>query len=204
MQHNIYGQGGGGKGGGGSSRVAVESPNDLQSKAILRVVELVSEGEIEGLLGGAKSIYLDDTPLQNEDDSYNFEGVNYEERVGTPDQDVISGFPSAETEVSVGTQVVQSTPVVRTVTDSDLDAIRVTMRIPALTYQDPKTGDLRGSEVQYIIEYQPDGGSYITAHSDIVRGKTTTPYERAYRVNLTGSAPMDRDWETRKSPVFGS
>ena len=41
--------GGGGKGGGGSARVAQEAPDSLRSKAYARVVDLVCEGEIEGL-----------------------------------------------------------------------------------------------------------------------------------------------------------
>jgi len=48
------GGGGGGKGGGGggSGRVAQESPDSLRSIAYASVLDLVSEGEIEGLAEG--------------------------------------------------------------------------------------------------------------------------------------------------------
>ena len=82
----IVGSGGGGKGGGGSARVAQEAPDSLRSKAYARVVDLVCEGEIEGLVGGLKSVYLDDTPIQNSDGSYNFTGVTLEARTGTQQQ----------------------------------------------------------------------------------------------------------------------
>ena len=68
------GQKGGGKGGGGGGRTPVEAPNTLQSVAAARVIDVLSEGEIEGLVDAEKSIFLDGTPLQNEDDSFNFEG----------------------------------------------------------------------------------------------------------------------------------
>ena len=62
MSQLIIGAGGGGKGGGGSARVAQEAPDSLRSKAYARVVDLISEGEIEGLVTGLQSVYLDDTP----------------------------------------------------------------------------------------------------------------------------------------------
>jgi predicted phage tail protein len=79
----IIGAGGGGKGGSGSARVAQEAPDSLRSKAYARVVDLVCEGEIEGLAANLQSVYLDDTPIQNPDGSYNFTGVTLETRLGT-------------------------------------------------------------------------------------------------------------------------
>lgn len=186
----------GGKAGGGSARVAKEAPNTLQSKATLKVIEILSAGEIEGPANAswAKSIYFDDTPLQNSDNSYNFPGVAFETRSGLPDQSVINGFPNVSTEVPVGVKVTKVTPIVRTITDADTDAAVVTVRVPALTNQDTTNGDLNGSQVQFKIEYQPNGGSYIQAVSQsqgTIKGKTTSPYQRQYRVNLTGNAPWN-------------
>jgi len=56
MTQLIIGAGGGGKGGGGSARVAQEAPDSLRSKAYARVVDLISEGESEGLVGGLQSV----------------------------------------------------------------------------------------------------------------------------------------------------
>jgi len=98
----IIGSGGGGKSGGGSARVAQEAADSLRSKAYARVVDLVCEGEIEGLVQGLQSVFLDDTPIQNADGSYNFSGVTLESRPGTQQQGYIPGFASVENEVSVG------------------------------------------------------------------------------------------------------
>jgi predicted phage tail protein len=59
--------GGGGKDGGGSGRVAQEDSDNLQSKSYAQVLDLVSEGEIEGLVYGLRSVFLDGTPLMAED-----------------------------------------------------------------------------------------------------------------------------------------
>jgi len=73
----ISGAGGGKGGGGGSPRQAQEAPDSLFSTQYARVQMLVCEGEIEGLVNGLKSVYLDETPVENEDGSINFEGFSF-------------------------------------------------------------------------------------------------------------------------------
>ena len=46
---SIYGAGGGGKGkGGGAFRKSTEAKDNLDSTAYAKIVEIISEGEIEG------------------------------------------------------------------------------------------------------------------------------------------------------------
>jgi predicted phage tail protein len=187
----IVGAGGGGKGGGGSARVAQEAPDSLRSKAYARVVDLVCEGEIEGLVGGLKSVYLDDTPIQNSDGSYNFTGVTLEARTGTQQQSYIPGFSSVENEVSVGVECKYGQPVVRSITDPDVDAVRVKVSIPTLTLQDTTNGDLNGTSVSYAIDVQARGAGYVQVVTDTVSGKTTSRYQRSYYVPLIGTGPWD-------------
>ncbi len=184
---------GGGKGGGGSARVAQEAPDSLRSKAFARVMDLISEGEIEGLADGLKSVYLDDTPIENEDGSYNFTGVTLESRPGTQQQSYVPGFSSVENEIAVGVEVKASNPVVRSVTDPDIDAVRVKVSVPQLTNQDTTNGDLNGSSVNFAIDLQVNGGGFVEVVNDTISGKTTTKYQRGYYVRLTGIGP----WEIR-------
>lgn len=181
-----YGVGGskGGKGGGGATYVPSEQPNTLQSKSLVKVVDLIGEGEVLGLVDGGKSIYFDDTPLQNADGTYNFTGISYEFKTGAAGQTYLSGFPSVESEVAVGAQVKFDTPVTRTVSNPNADALRVTVRLPALTFQDPKNGDLRGSEVKLAIDVRTSTGNFTQVLQDTITGKTTAPYDRAYRIQL--------------------
>ncbi len=188
----IAGSGGGGKSGSGASaRVAQEAPESLRSKAYARVVDLVCEGEIEGLVGGLKSVYLDDTPIQNADGSYNFTGVSLQTRSGTQQQSYIPGFSSVENEVSVGIECKAGQPVVRTITDADVNAVRIKVSIPQLTLQDTTNGDLGGTSVSYAIDVQSKGAGFTQVLVDTVTGKTTSRYQRSYYLALSGSAPWD-------------
>lgn len=182
---------GGGKGGGGSARVAQEAPDSLRSKAYARVVDLVCEGEIEGLAAGLQSVYLDDTPIQNADGSYNFTGVTLEARTGTQQQSYIPGFSSVENEVSVGVECKYGQPVVRSITDPDVDAVRIKVSIPTLTLQDITNGDLNGASVTYAIDLQSRGDGYVQILQDTVSGKTSSRYQRSYYVPLSGTGPWD-------------
>ena len=157
------GGGGGGKGGGGggSGRVAQESPDSLRSIAYASVLDLVSEGEIEGLAEGLKSVYFNETPLQNPNNSFNFTGATVISTTGSQGQSYIEGFPNVENEIGVSTQVEFSTPIVRQISNSEIDAVRVRVSIPVLTQQNTSNGDLNGASVQYAIDVQSDGGGYI-------------------------------------------
>ena len=67
MTQIIGSGGGGGKGDRGGNKTPTTAPDSLESKSYAKVLDLISEGPIEGLKDGHKSIYLDNTPLQNSD-----------------------------------------------------------------------------------------------------------------------------------------
>lgn len=181
---------GGGKGGGGSSG-AVEAPDTLRSKQYARLIDLLGEGEIEGLVDGLKSIYLDGTPLQNADGSFNFQDVVVASRTGTQSQEYIPGFGEVESVVDVSAEVKASASVTRTINDPNLDAIRVTVTVPQMTQQDTTNGNLNGSSASIAIDVQTNGGGFVEVVTDTISGKTTSAYQRSYRVNLPGSGPWD-------------
>lgn len=156
------GGGGGGKGGGGgSSRVAQEAPDSLRSIQYANFIDLVSEGEIEGLVNDLKSVYLDETPIQNDDGSYNFTNVKVIGRTGTQNQTYINGFTAAESEIGVGVEVTNAASVTRTITTPNVDSARVTISIPQLTSQDLSTGDINGTSVEIALDVQTDGGGFV-------------------------------------------
>jgi predicted phage tail protein len=191
MKKLIVGAGGDGKGGGGSAHTPVEDRDSLQSRAFARVIDLISEGEISGLVDGHKSIYLDGTPLQNTDGQNNFSGVKVSTRRGTQNQSYIPEFPAAENEVAVSVVVTKATPITRTFTDETIDAIGVRVSFPQMTEQDDETGDLHGSVVHFRIYLQSNGGGFEEVVDDTVRGKCVSKYERAYRIDLEGDGPWD-------------
>lgn len=191
MNMPIIGAGGGGKGGGNSARVPVEAKDSLRSKAFAKIIDAISEGEIGGLVDGLKSVYLDGTPIQNADDSYNFTGVEMEARNGTQSQGYIPGFASVESTAGVGVEVSAASSVTHQVTNASVNAMRVTIGIPQLTKQNTENGDLNGTSVQIAIDLQSNGGGFAQVVLDTITGKSTTRYQRSYRIELTGSGPWD-------------
>jgi hypothetical protein len=190
----IIGAKSGGKGAGGDQHVPTEDPDSLRSKQFARVIDAISEGEIEGLFDQAnplKSVYLDDTPIQNADGTMNFSGVTLTTRNGTQSQSYLPGFPASENEVAVVVDVKSATPIVRTITSSSVDAARITLGFPTLESVDINTGDRHGTSVQIAIDLQSNGGGYVQQKLDTITGKCTTTYQRAYRIELTGSGPWD-------------
>lgn len=184
--------GAGGKGG-GNARTPVETPDSLHSMAVARIIDLVSEGEIRGLVAGNQSIYLNQVPIQNPDGGLNFAGVSVDTRSGTQDQDYIPGFPSVENEISVNVELRSDQPVVRTVSGSDLSAVRIRLAVPALQEVDSENADRKGYSISYAVDLSVDGGAYSTVLNDAITGKTTTQYERSRRIDL----PAGSQWQIR-------
>jgi len=184
--------GAGGKSG-SNDRTPVETPDSLHSMAVARIIDLVSEGEIRGLVAGNQSIYLNQVPIQNPDGGWNFAGVTVDTRSGTQDQEYIPGFPSVENEISVNVELRSDQPVVRTVSGSDLSAVRIRLAVPALQKVDEETGDRNGYSISYAVDVSVDGGAYTTVLNDAITGKTTTQYERSRRIDL----PAGSQWQVR-------
>ncbi|MGT3256380.1 TipJ family phage tail tip protein, partial [Yersinia enterocolitica] len=102
------------------------------SIAKAKILIALGEGEFYGGFT-EKDIYLDSTPVMNEDSSYNFPDFKWEFRSGTQDQTFISGFPAAENETTFGLEVKHSAAFVRAFTDTQLTSLRVRLAWPILT-----------------------------------------------------------------------
>ena len=189
----IIGAGGGGgkDGGGGSSRTPSTAPDSLDSRQYANVIDLISEGEIEGLADGLKSIFLNNTALQNPDNSYNFQDVTIYTRNGTQNQTYIPLTSGVEDEKPVGITVVQAVPQVRTITDVDVDAVRVTIAIPSLQQINNTNGDTSGTSVSLQIAIQYQGGGYTTKIDDTISGRTADEYRKDYLIELARPNPSD-------------
>ncbi|HHT2037710.1 TPA: phage tail tip fiber protein [Klebsiella michiganensis] len=192
VAHGLIISGRGGSKGGGSSRTPVEANDTVNSRAMASVLDLLGEGVIGGLIDGAKSIFLNDTPLQNSDNSYNFSGVTWWFRDGSQDQSVIDGFDFIETPKSVGRQLKQTSQVNVSLDSADSDRVRVVMKFPSLRSIDKKSGDTNGTTVQF--KFQIDAGN-VGGFVDVVAegesnatisltAKKTGVYYRSYVLDL--------------------
>ena len=145
----------GGKKSGGAATPSYEAPNTLNSAQSLRIVDAVCEGEIRGFANGNdapwKSVFLNDTPVQNADGSFNFKGLAGFFLRGTPDQPYIPGFDVSERTVAVSAEVKKSTPIVRAVTDKLVGRLRVTLGVDR-NFQVQGNGDTLAAHTVLRVE----------------------------------------------------
>jgi predicted phage tail protein len=182
--------GGGGKGGGGSQSVPTEADDSLQSTQFATVLDLLSEGEIQGLDNGLKSVFLDNTPVVSSSGANNFTGYTTEFKTGTQAQTYIAGTQGIESETGVNVEATTSSPITRSITDTDVDRVRVTIQLPALQIIEDD-GDIIGHSVNIKFQVQYNGGGFTDVINDTISGKTTNSYQRDYIIALTGAFPVD-------------
>lgn len=171
------------KGGSSSPRTPVEMPDNLISKDKVKLLLAVSDGEVVNDFS-LKQLHFGGVPVQNEDGTFNYEGVIAEFRPGTQTQDYIQGFSESSAEFQVAREVTHNTPYTLTVSNKNLSAIRFRLLWPRVLKQ-KDNGDMVGSVVEYKIEMAVDGASYQTYLTGKIDGKNTTGgYDRSIRVNL--------------------
>lgn len=185
----LRGAGGGGKSASASGG-ATEDPNSLVSNAMMAVIDLLGEGQIGGLIKGVnstgESIFLDGTPLYRKDGTQNFKGVSFDTRNGTQDQTPMDGFPGIESPQDMqAVRVLNETPYTVTISDPNVDAVRMIMLFPALTMTDNRTGDIHGASVTYKYQLSINGGAWYDYGAPVtVNGKSRAKYERADLITL--------------------
>ena len=188
----------------------------LSSKQFNTIVECISEGEIEGSATASqegitdqtstaylncfkKDTFLNGTQILQQaasntapnDSDFNFKDVGFEFKTGTANQTFISGIKNIETEVGIGTTVTTDIPVSHTVSQSTINAVRVTLRFPSMQkFEDD--GDINGVEVNLLIKTIENDGTTTTVINDTVKGRSTNAYFRDYLINLksTTSFPV--------------
>lgn len=184
----------GAKAGESKARQPVISPDSAQSKTYIKILYGLSEGEVEGLANGLKSVYLEDTPLQNPDGGSNFANITADFRHGTNDQTHIEGFPDISSEVGIGVELKSDTPWIRAISNTDLDAVNIRFKWGALRQTNAGNGDVNGYTIQYAIDLQTNGGTWTEVLNTRISDKTSTNYERSHRIDLPKS---DTGWTIR-------
>lgn len=149
--------------------------DNLESKQQLSIIDIIGEGQIEGPVGGLKSVFLNKTPVQADDGSYNFNGVEVEWTSGTQSQLPLSGFAETQNEIPVNLEVKQKTPIVRTITDPFVDRVRVTVGVSSL-YGQTTSGDVYRTDVKLAVQISVGNGWVTKKTVELIDKKTRTQY----------------------------
>lgn len=187
------GFGGGGKGG-GRQKTPTEQPDNLQSIQTAKVVDLISEGPIRGVVGGPAGVYLDGVRLQNPDGTYNWQNAIMQFVNGWPGQPIMNGFTGQAAEQSVGIQLRYNQPATRTIINPNVDRARLTFATPGLQTVDKETGDVSGATISWAVYIQSKGGGFKFLGNVTLSGKTSSRYQRSVLISMPGGsagAPWD-------------
>ena len=180
--------GGGGKGGGGSANI---TGDNLDSVAVVKILDALGEGDIDGFatprskalttaddnyhLEMLKDIFFDNTPVLQADtdvtniqeDDRNFEDIIVRQRRGTANQDVIPDFAATRTEITVSSAAITKTnppaAATQTITDASntIDSVAFTLNFPVLQ-EFKEDGDIVGSSVSFKFLVSYDSGAFET------------------------------------------
>lgn len=165
-----------------TARASIEADDTLQSKASIGIIDLIGEGEIGGLVNGAESIFLNDTPLMNADGSFNFPDVTWEERKGTQNQLPVSSsatFKTIATPVGVGAPLKFGAPHTVSISNPQANQVTVIIAVAQLMKQDKSSGDIGASDVSYKVELSLNGNAYTELEVVRIEGKTRSRYQRS-------------------------
>ncbi|EQC1054001.1 TPA: TipJ family phage tail tip protein [Providencia rettgeri] len=175
--------------GGGKQRTPYEAPNDLTSRQKLSIVDLVSEGPIEGPVGDLKGVYLNNTPVIDSSGNSNVNGMTAQWVSGTLEQPALEGFSSSSSETPVGIEIKKSTPVTRTITSRNIDRLRLTFGTQTLV-EVKDNGDRVPTAVELQVQVQRNG-TWVTEKNITIRGKrSNSPYLTAVIIDNLPSPPF--------------
>lgn len=142
---------------------------ELTTYSEATMIDVVSEGVVEGFAApGLQSIYLDGTAIENPEGGTNFIGALAQlvdgDTGGAPMRGGVEqirpvGVELVNTDGSVSEA--DNGAVVRTISDPDVSAARVTMRLPALWQF--SSGSYSSTSVAWQIDIKPSGGSWTQA-----------------------------------------
>jgi len=206
------------KGAGGSPPTPpapYRAPDTLNSRQFATILDLISEGEIEGFATASKEnrtkgtaaynnaalkdIFLDNTPILKAtansnnppDNAFNYKNVKFTPRFGTSNQNKIKGIKNSQSTSGVGVVITKDGGghTVQ-ISNTSVDAVKVTVTFPQIQ-KAKNNGDLVGSKVRLKIQVQYNSGGFSDVIDDTIKGRSADAYQKEYRVNLSGAFPVD-------------
>ena len=177
-------------GGGGSTPKLID--DNLKSKQFLRVLDLISEGPIYGPVdqNSLSSFMLNKTSVTDSAGNPSINGVSIAWRPGSATQAPITGFDSIESTTVVNTEVTLNTPLVRTVTDTDVTRVRMNIGVTGLAEQDTK-GNQKETSVSMSIDVRVGNSGWEVVKMVTISGKISGEYLEAHMIDAPATKPFD-------------
>jgi len=187
----------------------------LNSTSVIKIVDLLCEGPISGIVGGNKGVYLDETPIQT-GGSRNFpsQDVSYDFRNGGRSQSFLpqAGATSstvANINIQIGENYTETLnannevtardygagQLIRQITDLDADAFQLLFSIPRLfstAAEGLAKGQLFNGSIRVIVDVQSRGSGYVKKYDRTITGIAVSGYQfQTPNIALSGAGPWN-------------
>ncbi|HCS4622196.1 TPA: DUF1983 domain-containing protein [Escherichia coli] len=181
--------------GGGKAKTPTLLNDNLFHKQFYRVLDILSEGPIYGPVNQKaplNSVMLNDTPITDANGGTSVPGVSVAWRNGTADQSPINGFNAIESTVIVNAKVTHDTPIIRTVSDPNVNRVRLNLGVDSLVQSDDK-GNQYNTSVVLMVDVKPSSSSTWSLVKDITigPGKQSGEYLEAHIIKAPDEKPFD-------------
>ena len=187
----------------------------LNSTSTIKVIDLLCEGEIEGIVGAKKGIFLDETPVQTANTlNVSNKHFTYELRYGTKNQPQLSdyqkGGASNLTNFSeeIGSNYSETKnaqnkvtardygggKTLKQITDDDTTSVEFLFTIPALfctAMEGVARGQLFNAKTRIRVLLKSKGTGFNEVYDKSFTGISTSEYQfKTPRIQLDGQAPF--------------
>lgn len=181
--------------GGGKAKTPTLLNDNLFHKQFYRVLDILSEGPIYGPVNQKaplNSVMLNDTPITDANGGTSVPGVSVAWRNGTADQSPINGFNAIESTVIVNAKVTHDTPIIRTVSDPNVNRVRLNLGVDSLVQSDDK-GNQYNTSVTLMVDVKPSSSTTWSLVKDIHigPGKQSGEYLEAHIIKAPDEKPFD-------------
>lgn len=178
--------------GGGKAKTPKLLDDNLKSKQFYQVLDLISEGPIYGPVDQEhlSSFMLNNTPVTDARGNISIPGISVAWRPGSEFQSPINGFAAVQASTIVNADVTFDTPLVRTVSDTDVTRVRLNIGVTGLVQQDTK-GNQQNSTVTMVIETRTANGAWEIQKTVNITGKISGEYLEAHTIDAPGIKPFD-------------
>lgn len=181
--------------GGGKAKTPTLLNDNLFHKQFYRVLDILSEGPIYGPVNQKaplNSVMLNDTPITDANGNTSVPGVSVAWRNGTAEQSPINGFNAIESTVIVNAKVTHDTPIIRTVSDPNVNRVRLNLGVDALVQSDDE-GNQYNTSVTLMVDVKPSSSTTWSLVKDIYigPGKQSGEYMEAHIIKAPDEKPFD-------------
>ncbi|WP_151195427.1 phage tail tip fiber protein [Escherichia coli] len=181
--------------GGGKAKTPTLLNDNLYHKQFYRVLDILSEGPIYGPVNQnapLNNVMLNDTPITDANGNTSIPGISIAWRNGTADQSPINGFNAIESTVIVNAKVTHDTPIIRTVSDPNVNRVRLNLGVDSLVQSDDK-GNQYNTSVMLMVDVKPSSSSTWSQIKIITigPGKQSGEYLEAHIIDAPNEKPFD-------------